>query len=270
MAESLTVKDLLDFLDGYAPFSLAESWDNVGLMVGDPTATVSGIFVSLDPTLNVFDEARASGCNTLVSHHPLLFHPLKQILTNTVQGRLLKQALLDDLNIIACHTNLDVVPGGVSDALAAKIGLRETEPLVGRDCSTSCGFGRIGDVDAAMSGHRFLENLRSSLGGPDIMVAGVLPETIARVAVCGGSCGEFGVQAQDRGAQLLITSEVKHSQARWAEEAGFCLVDCGHFATENVVLPILVEKIAAFAGSTLPVKASASQSRPLRSYSDEV
>lgn len=266
MAERLTVRALLDFLDDYAPFSCAESWDNVGLMVGDPLAAVSGILISLDPSLEVFDEAKAAGCNTIISHHPLLFHPLKQILTNTVQGSLLRRALLDDLQIIACHTNLDVVSGGVNDALAVKIGVTVTEPLVARDCAISCGFGRIGILKNAMTGPQFLQHLSASLDQPDILVAGVLPEKIDRVAVCGGSCGEFGPQAQDGGAQLLITSEVKHSQARWAEDAGFCLIDCGHYATENVVVPILHEKISAFCGSMVPVKVTTKQHRPLRSF----
>jgi len=268
MAESLTVSGLLDFLDGYAPFALAESWDNVGLLVGSPATNVSGILISLDTTLDVFDEAKASGCNTIISHHPLLFQPLKQVLTNTVQGRLLRRALLDDVQIIACHTNLDVVPAGVNDALAAKIGMTATQPLVARDCATSCGFGRIGALRKGMTGPQFLQHLRTSLNQSDILVAGVLPEIIDRVAVCGGSCGEFGPQAQDAGAQLLVTSEVKHSQARWAEDAGFCLIDCGHYATEQVVVPILLEKIAAFCAKTVPVKATASQRRPFCSFTN--
>ncbi len=270
MAESLTVSDLLGFLDGYAPFALAESWDNVGLMVGSPTAVISGILIALDPSLEVFAEAKATGCNTIISHHPLLFQPLKQILTNTVQGSLLRQALVDELNIVACHTNLDVVADGVNDALAAKIGIMDTVPLIVRDGSSTCGFGRIGALANAMTGPQFLQHLVVSLKQPDILLAGVLPGKINRVAVCGGSCGEFGPQAQDKGAQLLITSEVKHSQARWAEDAGFCLIDCGHYATENVVVPILIEKMMAFCGDTLPVKATAIQHRPLRSFTNYV
>ncbi len=268
MAESLTVRGLLDFLDGYAPFSLAESWDNVGLMVGSPQAAVTGIIISLDATLEVFAEAKAAGCNTIISHHPLLFHPLKQILTDSVQGRLLGQALRDELQVIACHTNLDVVPAGVNDALAVKIGMTALQPLVARECSSSCGFGRIGCLEKAMSGGQFLQHLSDCLDQPDILVAGPLPDTIERLAVCGGSCGEFGPQAQEGGAQLLITSEVKHSQARWAEDAGFCLVDCGHFSTEQVVIPILLEKIAAFCGPAVPVQAAAHQRRPLRSFAN--
>lgn len=269
MAESLTVSALLEFLDGYAPFSLAESWDNVGLMVGRTTAPVSGILVSLDPTLQVFDEAKASGCNTVISHHPLLFQPLKQIFTNTVQGRLLRQALLDDLQIIACHTNLDLVSGGVNDALAARIGLLAIQPLVAPQGGSSCGFGRIGTLPKAMTGPHFLHHLRTSLEQPDILVAGVVPAEITRVAVCGGSCGELGPLAQEGGAQLFITSEVKHSQARWAEDAGFCLIDCGHYATEQVVVPLLCEKIAAFCGEAVPVKVTALQRRPLRCFKND-
>ncbi len=265
MAERLVVKDLLGFLDSYAPFALAENWDNVGLMVGDAAAEVSGVFIGLDATLDLFAEARAAGCNTIINHHPLLFHPPKQILTSTVQGRLIREALLADLHVIACHTNLDVVPGGVNDALASRLGLLDTVPLIGRDCAEDCGFGRLGVLAEAMAGQAFMAHLAAVLEQPDILVAGRLPESIERLAVCGGSCGDFGPQAQAAGAQLLITSEVKHSQARWAEDAGFCLVDCGHFATENVVVPLLYEKIADFCGAGTPVKVASRQHGPFYS-----
>lgn len=266
MAEGLTVSGLLDFLDSQAPFALAESWDNVGLMVGSPAAAVRGILIALDPTLEVFREAKASGCNTLITHHPLLFNPVRQVITDTVAGRLLRQALLDELNIIACHTNLDLVAHGVSDALAATIGLTATTPLVGREGSAGCGLGRIGVLPQAMPGRLFLEHLHGALGHADILVAGVLPPEIRRLAVCGGSCGELGPQAQAGGAQLLVTAEVKHSQARWAEDAGFCLIDCGHYATEQVVVPLLHDKITAFCQGCVPVLATATQSRPLHDF----
>ena len=130
MEYSLNLKDLLTFLDTIAPLDAAEEWDNVGLMIGNPAQKITGVLVSLDPTLEVIEEAIETGFNTIVTHHPLFFHPLKSIRTDTPLGRLLKSALSNDIAIISCHTNLDVASGGVNDALAGALKLKNLVPLI--------------------------------------------------------------------------------------------------------------------------------------------
>jgi dinuclear metal center YbgI/SA1388 family protein len=268
--ETFSTTTLLSILDTIAPFAMAEPWDNVGLMVGDPDRQVSGILIGLDPTESLLHEALALNLNTILTHHPLIFHPLKTIPNNTPMGRILKTALGHDLSLIACHTNLDLVAAGVSNALAEKIGLRDTRPLVEQDPATpgqSPGFGKIGTLPVPLSSDQFLSLLLTALAAPGLQFAGSLPEKIHRVALCGGSGSDLAETAWRMGAQVYITGEVKHSVARWAEDAGFGVIDAGHYPTENLIVPVLAEmlkKSCANRGFTPTITTTVQQDNPMQ------
>lgn len=264
---SFLLQDLLAVLDEIAAFELAESWDNVGVMVGDPGQSVSGILVALDPTEEALQEAAESGADVLLTHHPLIFHPLKSVRTDQPVGSFLAKALESRIAVVGCHTNLDVVPGGVSDVFASRLGLTDIRPLApkGNIPAAGHGFGRVGRFSEALSQDVFRDRLFSVLQLPVIRVAGKLPESIATVAVCGGSGSDLAETAFRSGAQVYITGEVKHSVARWAERAGLCVIDAGHFATENLVVPMLVAALRkgfAKKGFQIPVRASERQESP--------
>ncbi len=106
-----------------APFSLAEAWDNVGLLVGNPEQEVTAVLAGLDPTNSLVDEAIKKGANTIITHHPVIFKPLSAINTAEPSGRLLEKALANRIAIIGCHTNFDSASQGVSDYLALQLGL---------------------------------------------------------------------------------------------------------------------------------------------------
>ena len=233
---SFDVGGLVSLLDELAAFALAESWDNVGLMAGDQAQQVDSILVALDPTEEVLDEAVANGCNVVVTHHPLIFKPLKAIRVDQPVGRLLARSLAAGVAMIACHTNLDLVGGGVNDVLAECFGLRKTRSLSGGG-DDEAGFGRVGALPEPLTGREMLARMAQVLEAEALPYAGPLPETVEKLAVCGGSGSEFAEAAQRLGAQIYVTGEVKHSTARWAEAAEFCVVDGGHFATENMVVP---------------------------------
>jgi len=278
---------LLSILNSIAPFAMAEPWDNVGLMVGDPEQQVTGILIGLDPTEALIHEALAQNLNTILTHHPLIFHPLKTIPGNTPMGRMLKTALSHDLTLIACHTNLDIAAAGVSNALAEKLELRDTRPLTvtnhgispqrSNNLGTSgqgsaapgqnAGFGKIGNLPAPLDSGQFISRLLTALAAPGIQIAGLLPETIHTVALCGGSGSELAETARAMGAQVYITGEVKHSVARWAEAAGFCVIDAGHYPTENLIVPVLAEilkKSCADQGFAPTILTTAKQGNPMQ------
>lgn len=264
--ETFSTTTLLSILDTIAPFAMAEPWDNVGLMVGDPDQQVSGILIGLDPTEALIHEALALNLNTILTHHPLIFHPLKTIPGNTPMGRILKTALGHDLSLIACHTNLDLVAAGVSNALAEKLGLRDTRPLTAAP-GQSPGFGKIGTLPTPLSSGQFLNLLLTALAAPGLQLAGVLPETIHRVALCGGSGSDLAETAWRMGAQVYITGEVKHSVARWAEGTGFCVIDAGHYPTEKLIVPVLAEmlkKSCANKGFTPTITTTVQQDNPMQ------
>lgn len=263
-SQSFVVRDLLGVLNEIAAFSLAESWDNVGLLAGDPAAPVRGILVALDPTEAVVDEALGAGCNVVVTHHPVIFHPLKAVCTDTPVGRLLAKALSAGVALVACHTNLDLVGGGVNDVLAERLGLVETRPLADTP-GEEFGFGRIGRLAEPLPGREMLARVARTLGVEAVAFAGPVPETVRSMAVCGGSGSELAETAHRLGAQMYVTAEVKHATARWAEAAGLCVVDGGHFATENVVVPEFVRLLRHAmerGGHELPIRAAAAQRSP--------
>jgi dinuclear metal center YbgI/SA1388 family protein len=272
-AAQFLVKDLLTMIDGFAPFALAESWDNVGLMAGDPAQAVCSILVALDPTEDLLREAEVAGANVVLTHHPLIFHPLKSVRLDQPVGRILATAIRKKIHIISCHTNLDVVRNGVSDELAARLGLAASEPLLPLDrvaavAPMAVGFGRIGDFPGGIAGDEFMARLLAIPEMAAVQMAGHLPERISRAAVCGGSGSTLVETAWRQGAQVFVAGEIKHSEARWAEASGFCVIDAGHYPTENVVVPSMVsllrEALAA-SGWNIPVRASACQKSPFRS-----
>ena len=234
----LFVQDILDILEQIAPASLAESWDNTGLLVGDPDAPVQSLLIALDPVLSLFHEAASREANVIITHHPALFHPLHSLRTDQPVGSFIAQALRNNIHVIGCHTNLDSTIGGVSDVLAKGMQLQDITPLVAEKtaASTGCGLGRIGNCTDSIPPSRCIELLRKACNPPWLLEAGPRPAQVNRIAVCGGSCSEFAETAKKAGADLFITAEVKHSIARWAEEAGFWIIDGGHFATEHLIV----------------------------------
>lgn len=239
------VQDILESLNAEAPFSLAESWDNVGLLVGDPTQDVTAVLVGLDPTNTLVEEAIELGINTIITHHPVIFKPLSAINTADPSGRLLEKALTNRIAIIGCHTNFDSAREGVSDYLAQQLGLNKLSPLVPspEDNKEDTGLGRIGVYPAPKNPVDFLARVLDVLHLPSVQMAGKLPEKISTVAVCGGSGSELAPIAFQRGADVYLSAEIKHSTAIWAVENNFCIIDGTHYATEKPAVTLLVNKL---------------------------
>ena len=125
----MQLRDILDIIDGLAPFDLAEPWDHVGLQVGSTGADVDGVLVSLEADDGAFDEAARLGCGLVLAHHPLIFSPLERLTEDTTPGRLALRAARDGLAVVVAHTNLDKAKGGLADVVAAMLGLEGTQPL---------------------------------------------------------------------------------------------------------------------------------------------
>lgn len=243
-----TVADLITALDEIAPFGMAETWDNVGLIVGDRDRRVGSVLVGLDPTNRLLEEALDREADTVITHHPAIFRPIPTIDTGESSGRFLEQALTHRLNIIACHTNFDSVCKGVNDVLADLLGLQDVSPLVPANAPfpDDAGLGRIGSYPQPMKRGEFVALLLEVLDLKTMQVAGELPETISAVALCGGSGSEFAETAKRSGADLYISAEIKHNVGRWAEENDFCIIDGTHYATEKPAVRLLAEQLREY------------------------
>lgn len=236
------VKDILECLDNLAPFRLAENWDNVGLLVGNPDQEVTGVLAALDPTVALMDEAIALGANTIITHHPVIFRPLAAIDTAAPSGLLLEKALTHRIAIIGCHTNYDNTEEGVSAILARRLGLENLLPLVPSG-EGGIGLGRIGSFASPLSAGAFVKKVLEVLHLERAQMAGQLPDRITTVAVCGGSGSEFAEQARRLGADVYLSAEIKHNVAVWAGETGFCIIDGTHYATEKPAVSALVAQL---------------------------
>lgn len=245
----VTVRDFLTILQQVTPESLAEDWDNVGLLVGDPLQSVHRVLLALDPTCSLIDRAAADQYDLVVTHHPVIFRPLKAVRTDTPSGRFIANATRHRISVIACHTNLDSIPGGVSDHLVQALGVVDSRPLVTsrKGCGLDCGLGRIGAYTAPVEAETFLARLRQACEPPWILEAGQRPEQVTTVAVCGGSCSDLAETALNQGADVFVTAEVKHSVACWAADAGFWLLDAGHFATEYPAIALFRDTLRQLA-----------------------
>lgn len=240
----LTVRNILNIIERIAPEGLAEEWDNVGLMIGDPGAEVKGVMLGLDPTLELLEETSRKKANLLITHHPFIFNPLKAIHLGHPEGLFIDRAIREKINVISCHTNLDSARYGVNDVLAEKLGLIDTAPLLHDSSTDGCGLGRIGRCRAPLSADTFITVLREAFSPPWLLATVNRPQEIRVAAVCGGSCSDLAQTALTKGADVFVTSEVKHNTARWAEQAGLWIIDAGHYATENQVLQTFADQLA--------------------------
>lgn len=236
--------DILNNLELNAPFQLAESWDNVGLLIGNPEQTVTGVIAGLDPTNELIDEAINTGCNTIITHHPVIFKPLASINTGTPEGILLQKILSHNIAIIGYHTNFDSAEEGVSDVLSNRLGLSKLRPLlVPPGAPKGTGLGRVGSYDRSLTAGDFTKRLLAALELKGVQMTGRLPETITTVAVCGGSGSDFAKTAFQHGVDVYISAEIKHSTAIWARENNFCIVDGTHYATEKPAVALLIKRL---------------------------
>jgi dinuclear metal center YbgI/SA1388 family protein len=247
---AVTVQDIIDTLDVEVPFSLAESWDNVGLLVGDPGQQVTGILAGLDATSELIEEALARNCNTIITHHPVIFKPLATINTGTPEGRLLQKALARNIAIIGFHTNFDSAEHGVSDYLGLQLGITEMTPLLREhEGDGKTGIGRIGSYQEALEIDEFLRRTLTALHLKGVQVAGPLPEKVRSVAICGGSGSDLAPLAFASGADIYLSAEIKHSTAIWARENNFCIIDGTHYGTEKPAICLLVKKLREISGA---------------------
>ncbi len=238
----MTLEEVLSHLDRIAPFSIALPWDNSGLQVGDPSQEVTDILLALELTSHVVMEALDYGAQLIVTHHPLILPPLKSLLLHRNPGSLIASLVKREIALVTMHTNWDIAPGGLSDALAHKL-LLEVDAVLEPSTQGEGGIGRVGSLPNPETLDALTNRLMKELPAPWARVVGDPQMTVERVALCPGSGGDLWPRARDLEAQVLITGDVKHHQAREALEEGFALLDLGHFATEAWGMEVLAERI---------------------------
>lgn len=341
---SVKCQQIINWIENLAPKKLAESWDNVGLQLGSPSADISKVMVSLDLNEKVAEEAVSKQVDLIITHHPYIFKPLSNLRTDLPYGKVIEKLIQAGIGLYVAHTNLDIAKGGVNFALAKTLGLTNweilkvtsteklfkitvfvpkghedkvrqalakggagwigsysectfqlegtgtfkpedgTNPFIGTQGKTEFvdeyrvetivpeaslrravnamikahpyeevaydvyplanegekhGLGIMGKASENLQLSAYAETVKSVLGVNRVKSVGAKDKAINKVAVCGGSGGDLIGAAHYKGADLLITGDVGYHQAQQAESLGLAVIDAGHFATEQVVIPVL-------------------------------
>jgi dinuclear metal center YbgI/SA1388 family protein len=243
-----TVADVAAFLERLAPPVLAESWDNVGLLVGDARAPVSRLETCLTLTEDVAAEAVEFGCELVVAHHPLLFRPVKRVTGDTAEGRTLLTLLKAGIAVISPHTAFDSARDGINTWLAKRLLLRNVRPIRPSAGDESVGGGRFGALPEAHSLDGFLNRVKNALGVSSTAYVGDLSRPIRKVAVACGSAADFLEDAARLDCDVLVTGEARFHACLEARSLGIALVMAGHYATERPG----VEELAAILEQEFP------------------
>ena len=222
----MTVRELNRLLDQRFPPALSCDWDNDGLQVSpDPAAAVTGVLVALDPSDAAIDRAAETGCNVILTHHPLIFRPLEGVTPDCGVGRRLERLLSLGISAISCHTRADAAQGGLNEYLAGRIGLTDVAPFAD-------GIPRIGVLKKPMPVAEAVAFVLGATGMPKALYSGKAPTTVTRIAICCGDGKDCLSAAAEAGADLYFTGEMSYHSRLDADELGLLVTEVGHDRSE--------------------------------------
>lgn len=245
----MKVREIVEILEQSVPLAWQESYDNAGLTVGNPEAEVCKVLVALDATEEVVNEAIELGAQMVVTHHPIIFRPIKRLACENRQQRTIAKAIAHNIALYAAHTNLDGAPDrGISHHLAGVLGLQE-ERLLEPSNTEGVGIGIVGTLPKPVDSEEFLATIKERLGVKALRHSPIRIDKVERVAICSGSGGSLIESAEVAGADLYLSADFKYHD--FVDADRMILVDAGHFETEicaiDILFDILSKKLSNFA-----------------------
>lgn len=236
----MTVQDIRDWMDSFAPFATQEPFDNAGLLMGNPTAEVRRVIFALDATLPVVREAAKWNADLIITHHPLMFSGIKAIRYDQPEGEVIAAIASESMSLIAAHTNFDQAEGGTGDSLAAAIGLTLIQP------AGDSLYLRAGTLVKPVTASVYLQTINQQLGACTRMY-GDPTQPIQHVVVGAGSIGEEYAIVSEIGAQAFVVGEIKHHQILAAQALGTIVYEAGHYETEYPGINALFQRFQSAA-----------------------
>ncbi|TCL55947.1 dinuclear metal center YbgI/SA1388 family protein [Kineothrix alysoides] len=234
---------IIESLERLSPSSFAESWDNVGLLAGRTDKEVSRLCIALDATDEVIDEAVRAGADMLLTHHPLIFSPMKKVTAEDFIGRRVIKLLQNDISYYAMHTNFDVM--GMADAAADELGLKDRQVLdiTYEDEIAKEGLGRYGRLIQIMTLEECASFVKETFELENVKIYGESDTPIEWAAVSPGSGKTMIKPAVSAGVEVLITGDIEHHEGLDAMAQGLSIIDAGHFGLEKIFIPYMKEYI---------------------------
>lgn len=242
---------LISRFESLWPLAGAEEWDAPGLLAGDPTQGISRVLLTVDVTAEIVEEAIDGGFDLILAHHPFMLRGITSASEDTSKGNTLAKAIRANLAIYSAHTNADIVAAGVSDVLASSLGITDVKPLIGGE-NPIIGHGRIGSLSEPMQLGDFARLIAKVLPSTatGVRVAGDYEQIVSKVAVSGGAGDSFIGAAQESGADVFVTADLRHHPAQDAKEhslvahSPMALIDVSHWASEWLWLDVAANLLA--------------------------
>lgn len=242
----MIVQDIIDYMECIAPVELKESYDNVGLIIGNKESQVKSILFCLDCNLDVINEAKLKCVDMIISHHPLLFKKPTSITTETLQGKKIIELIKADINLYSSHTNLDSVKDGMNDTMIKLLDLNIKDTYI-IDKSTrsieEAGIGRIIELTSATTAKELCSIVKEKFQLQNIRFVGSLNNKITKIALINGSGQDYFEAARNLGAQCIITGDTTYHFVSDYKEMGLFIIDLGHFSCEWPLFKIISKNI---------------------------
>ena len=239
------VSDIIKIANDIAPEEYKCSFDNVGLVVGRKDAEVSRAIVCLDVTNEVLKEAIEEGATLIISHHPMIFDGVKKITDETIMGNKILTAVENGISIYAAHTNLDCVQDGINDFVANLLTLSDIQIMDNHvDGEDGVGIGRVGNLSSKMYAGVLKGQVETEFKDKYVRLIGEPLTIVSRVAIINGGGGgetEYVDMAKNMGADCLITADVKHHVAIYAQDSGITVIEPQHYTMEHCYLTRLTQ-----------------------------
>lgn len=232
-------REIIDVIERTYPKHAALEWDNVGLLVGRTEKEVKKIYVALDATEEVIETAVKVGADMLITHHPLIFSPLKKITDEHFIGNRVVKLLQRDISYYAMHTNYDVL--GMAELSGEILGLQNGDVFEVTDAENHVGIGRIGELKRSMSLQECCELVKEVFNLPTVRLFGNKETLVKRVAISPGSGKKMTQVALEKEAQVLITGDIDHHEGIDAVAQGLAIIDAGHYGLEHIFIKDIVE-----------------------------
>ena len=248
----MKIRDIVSTIEEFAPLTLQESYDNSGLIVGRLDDEVKGVLLAVDVTEEVLDEAEREGCDLVITHHPIIFSPLKRFNSATYVERCVERAIRKGIALYAAHTNLDSTPRGMSWQLGSMIGLDAMTVLEPRRDNAEAGFGVVGTLSRAEGVMAFMNRVKAIFDVGAVRYSDIPSEDmmVRRVAICTGSGRSLIDAAMSAEADVYITADLRYNDFMCGENR-MVLMDIGHFESEfcaiRIIYDVLSKKMCNFA-----------------------
>ena len=241
------------------PQNLAYDWDNVGLQIGTLDKDISKVLLTLDITDEVIDEAVNEQVDLIIAHHPLIFSAIKNIKTNTYQGKIIEKLIKNDITLYIAHTNFDISNYGMDSMLANMLGLENLENL--DDVTDNEGLGKIGTISKTPMSE-YIKQVKDVFSVDHVRFIGDLNKDVTRVAISGGSGSSNMFNAVNKKADIFITGDISYHKALDAKSLGINTLDIGHHIEHHFIYHL--QKILIEEGVDIDIITSKINTNPYR------